>query len=286
MKKEGIFLIAVKHPYYGRMAYNFAASVKAADPTFPVTVAWGGYALNHLTHSQLAVFDDLMEVPDGGLVNKLKVAELTPYQKTLFCDVDAVWLPARSPKVLIEQMGESEFCAITEGWTGLKKGVESKEHAYPLWAGLEQIRKAYKLKASKLYQCRSEVMYMKKTKRVTEMMSRAVDIYTNPAIEVRGFAGELPDEFALNIALAEKGFDIVPELWKPSYWSPFHGLNIPPVAKLMQEYFMLSAGGNNVDAGTMKLYNDICKAACRKIGQQYLFPLMQKRNYLTERRLL
>ncbi len=118
------------------------------------------------------------------------------------------------------------------------------------------------------------------------MFVRAEEIYKNPEINVRGFAGELPDEFALNIALAEYGFDMNPELWRPSYWSPFHGLNIPPMGKLMQNYFILSAGGNNVDNGTSTMYNNVCKAACRKIGQQYLFPLMQKRNYLVERRLL
>jgi hypothetical protein len=285
-KPFGILLVAVKHPYYGRMAYNFAASVRAVDFNFPVSVLWNGNALNHLTEDQLRVFDQLIEIQETGLCAKLSVAEHSPYEITLYSDVDACWLPKRHPMDLFNAHGDTEFLVITEGWKGLNADTPDYAHDYPLWADLEAIKAAYKLTAPKLYQCRSEAMIFKSTKRVKRMFALASKIYKSPKIKVRVFADQLPDEFALNIALAVDGFEIKPELWSPSYWAPFHGLRLPVPGKLYADWFMLSAGGNRVDTQTKNIYDNICKVAVKKLGQQYLFPLMQKRNFLLERRAL
>jgi hypothetical protein len=127
-KPYGIVLVAVKHPYYGRMAYNFAASVRAVDFNFPVSVIWNGNALNHLTQDQLHVFDQMIECEETGLQAKLAIARLTPYETTLFSDADACWLPKRHPMELFNQFKETEFLVITEGYKSLVEGVPDHEH--------------------------------------------------------------------------------------------------------------------------------------------------------------
>jgi len=286
IKEKGIVIIATGHPYYGRLAFNLAASIKAAEVSFPIAVLWNGDALNHISQEQLRVFDDIIPVGDNPFRLKLSVPEFTPYRHSLLLDADMVWLPRKKPSELFAEYERQEFLCITEGWHSLKEGIEGKPHPYRIWADLDEIKKKYKFRADRFYQCRSEVMLMKSTNRVKEMFKRAVEIYDKPKVKVEVFAGVLPDEFGLNIALAEKGFEIDPVFWKPAYWSPFHGYRLPVPGDMMRDYYMMSVGGNITQADTVSFYNKVSKAAVTAIGQQNFFPLMQKRAYLSERRTL
>jgi hypothetical protein len=280
---KGILLLATTHPYYGRMAHNLAVSIKATGTQIPICVLHSGRGLSHLNDRQKEIFDHVIEIPQSGFAAKLWLYRHSPFQKTLFIDADTAWLPKRKPEELFDQLAESKFEAIVEGFVDLDGGPDSVSPRYKLWADLEQTKKAYPIK-EKLYQFRSEVMYFKKDNSVSKMFTDAIKIQERPKIDVTLFGGVVPDEFALNVAASMNG--IIPGVdFKPSYWYNLTKKTIPlPV--LSQQFYVLSAGGNTVSAGIKKMYDTVMGAAFYKMKLQYLFTLQPKRNSIAERNLI
>lgn len=70
MLKQGIILIATGHPYYGRMAYNLALTIKACEE-FPVALVHNDSAIKHLNDSQRGIFDMLIPTTKEGINAKI-----------------------------------------------------------------------------------------------------------------------------------------------------------------------------------------------------------------------
>jgi hypothetical protein len=202
MLKRGIIIVACGHAYFGRLAWNFAMSVKAVDKDFPIAVVHSEQSLSHVSLDKRWVFDHMILLPGGtGFGTKLEIHRLSPFEETLYCDVDMAWMPKRSPHDLFDELTRVEFTSITEGHT------EDKSQKYYFWSDPEEVRKKYKIEG-RLYQWRSEVMYFKKTEKVREMFTLAREIHVNPGLtSVIKFGNQVPDELALIIATAKLGIE-------------------------------------------------------------------------------
>lgn len=288
MRLRGILLIATGEPYYGRMAYNLAMSIKATDADSLIAVAHSGPALNHLSGRQRQIFDYIIDMPADALNSfgsKLYLDLITPFDETLFCDADTAWLPRRSPNELFNEVQECDFTAITEGFIDLEKMDRATVHPkYYFWADVENIKERFDLNKGNLYQWRSEVMYFKKTDRVLSFFDKAREIYANPGLStIHLFADRVPDELAINISATIHGIEPHKYQWMPAYWPRMNNEFIPPIDELYSTYYLLSCG-SNVSSGNTKLaYNRIIKAAAYKIGHQHVFPLISKKEFMTSR---
>lgn len=286
---KGIVIIATKHPYYGRMAYNLAVSIKAHSPVTPVVVLHSGRGLAHLTDAQKLMFDDIIEMPGAdelGCGNKLYAIDYTPFDSTLLIDADNAWMPGRDADELFRELEGVPFTAITEGKVDFDKPENDLRPDYFMWANVDEIKKAYNLQGT-MYQFRSEMMYFERTEEVVTMFARAREIYGSPEVPVTMFGGNVPDEFALNIAACIYGIHPHKYKWKPCYWDRIHKRPFPyKDSNLYRDYWVLSTGGNAVTYNTVKLYNRIVKAACYKLGVQFLFTLQPKRSAIVERQTI
>ena len=177
LKQEcGILLLALGHPYYGRMAYNLAMSIKACDINVNITLVYTESAIAHINSRNMWVFDNKMfldetEQPFGA---KLMLDKLTPYEKTIYLDVDTLWVNKKSPLELFEKLKGIPFTGITEGMHDFADPSKSdpSKHYY-FWADLEEIKEKYpiekwirpeKVTSKIIYQWRSEFIYFEKTK--------------------------------------------------------------------------------------------------------------------------
>lgn len=277
MLKEGIILLASEHTLYGRLAYNLCLSVKAVDASFPIALVHDSKAISHLSNEQRGLFDQLIDMPcPGAFGAKLYLDQLTPFEKTLYLDVDMAWLPKYSPRDLIRSLKETDFACITEGST------EDPSPKYYYWADVDEIRKVYGI--GKMYQWRSEVIYFIRSERVVKMFDRARMIYENPGLStVHSFGGYVPDELAINIATALEYIEPHVYKWTPAYWPRLHGEHISSLEGLYTKYYALSCGSNVVSGNTKKLYDRIIKAAAYKLKQPYLFPMVNKRDVIKSR---
>lgn len=275
---KGIILFACGHALYGRMAYNFCLSVKAVDPDFPVVIVHSENSLSHLSDDKRQIFDRMILLPgSSGFGVKLQLDVLSPFEETLYCDVDMAWMPKRKPGELFEELKNVDFTSITEGHT------EDKSQKYYFWADPQEIRQKYGIEG-KIYQWRSEVMYFKKTQRVKEMFAMARRVHADHGLKsVIKFGTQVPDELALIVAAAHYGIEPHEYKWCPAFWPRLHGNNYSNPVELYNKYYLLSCGGNYATVDLKRLYNGIIKAACSKFRTQHVFPLQDKKSLIPDR---
>jgi len=278
MLTKGIILVATGAPFYGRMAYNLAVSIKATEPT-QITVLHNGSGLQHLSEKQLSIFDTIIRIEPTSFGAKLCLADYSTYDCTLYFDADMLWMPKRKPSELFAELEGVSFTSITEGFYDYGTGMDYGNKMYHYWADPLEAQKVYGL-TGKFYQWRSEVIYFEKSAKV--LFDLAKEIYANPKVVVKKFADHVPDELAINIAASILNIDPHEFKWIPAYWHRLHGegRNLPSI---MDKYYLLSVGGNFASTTMKTCYNNICMAAHRKLGLQYLFTLQSKKSVMPDR---
>lgn len=289
MLKSGVVIVAAGHPYYGRMAFNLAKTIKAVDPACRVQIIKNGNALNHLrSPTDYNVFDDITTVPDiQGFELKLHADYLSVYDQFLLLDADCIWVSKKSPVDLMNELSNvCDFTGITEGVYNIKNPHNSDVHKhYYFWADVKDIIDTYQLSES-IYQWRTEFMFIKKSETAYDLFSLARLVYneaTNKLHSIKLFAGHVPDELAINIATSIK--DIHPHVykWCPSFWHRLSYENIPSMDAIANNYYILSCGSNVNTSNVKRVYNMFVKAASYKLGMQHVFELISKREMMPER---
>lgn len=275
--EKGICIVVTGHSYYGRMAYNLCATIKASEPNFLVALLHNGPSINHLSADQLDLFDFIIPIDDNIPANtmcKLYVTKYTPFDKTLLIDADTLWLSKFTPSDFFHEVRDQHFASITEG----KESDVNKNYFF--WADPGEIRQKYEIKAE-IHQWRSEVMYF--DSEGAKVIERALEICLKPGLNsVSHFAHAIPDELGINIATAEMG--IVPHQykWQPSYWSNMTGGIIKWGKQLHDHHYLISFGSNSANPQLKKTYADITQAAFLKLKRRNIFPLFEKKSFLPE----
>lgn len=286
---NGILLIATNYPYYGRTAYNLAATIKATEPEMQIAVVHSGRALSHLTPAQLRIFDFLIEADNGDEMSvgmKLEAYELSPFDRTLFIDADNLWLPNKKPSELFAELEGIPFTSITEGYYDVDEGRHDIRPDYFLWADPVDIIEKYGITKGKIYQWRSEVFYFERSERVEAFFKTARAVFANPQVNIVKFAGTVPDELAFNIAANIHGIEPHVYKWNPTYWDKSNQQKLSSLGYINTKYWILSTGGNYQSEGLKKIYTTLVSAACKKLGVQHLFQLQPKRKVMIERQTL
>lgn len=266
-----IAIIATSHPYYGRMAYNLALSIKAVE-NVPVQLFYRDPAIDHLTNDQRSIFDVMVPLPTQfreGYCTKLHLDELTQYQETLYLDADMLWLPYRKPSELYAELKGTGYTGITEGHN------EEPNNAYYFWADPVEIMRTFDL--DKIYQWRSEVIYFEKG---TEVFAFARSLDVSELKTIKRFGGSVPDELYFNIACSMTDTHPHKYKWTPAYWPRLHKDVIPSD---LTSYYLLSFGSNFASKGMKDMYKKIVAASAQKLGVRPMFELHSKRSFMTER---
>jgi|GEM_PF-2939872 len=283
MLKNGICVAVTGHPYYGRMAYNLAMTIKAIEPSCDITVMRTPHSLSHLSEYQLSVFDNIAELPSGAPIScgaKLWLNTISPYENTLVLDADMLWLPEKKPSQLFDELEGNDFTAITEGYA-----PDNLHPKYFLWADESDIRATYPIACDKLYQWRSEVMYFNKN--ADELLAKAREVFVAPRLATEKlYAQGTADELGLVVACGI--FNVHPHQykWIPAYWHLMNEGKIPDFSLLYRNYYLASFGANHASEVSKNLYDRLVRVACMKRGVQHVFPLISKKSFLPERQLM
>lgn len=270
MLKKGIILIATGHAGYGKLAYNLALSIKAAE-LIDIAVVHSGAALSHLTEDQKGVFDYIIDLPDtyeSGFKAKLHLDQLTPFTSTLYLDADMLWL-SKMPSDLFKDLDGSSFSIITEGCS------DAVNPKYYFWADVVEIKKAYSV--DKIWQTRSEVIYFEKG---TKVFKKLRELKPEKKLNsIRMFGEHIPDELYFNIGMGLLNIDPHVPNWMPAYWPRLHGDIIPNMNVLRSSYYLLSFGSNAVSPIMKKTYDNIMMVVANKLRIRYMFPLKSKKEW-------
>jgi hypothetical protein len=302
---RGILLVALGAAEYGYMAANLAASIRYSDPDVPVHLVYSEQALAHLSPAHLALFSSRAECPaeyytkgsspavrgaqhdsdpsispppvtTDYIQAKTYLYDLTPYEETLFLDVDMYILPH-------VRMGEviGQLSAVCD-YTIKNRGYQNLSGAYTHWFDVEHARKHYKTKG-RFYQCQSEFIFFKKNKKNAAFFKKVREVYDTHPIPSDDFRGSVPDEYAYNIAMALTARYPHADSYIPVYWYFLDGR--PDWNKVVaRDYIGFSLGGDIAPewlSSKVKAYKNLYRQHLRL---PYLFNVPPKRRWNGQKR--
>lgn len=292
---KGILLLACGHPNYGRMALNLAVSLKVTDPEIKIALAFSGSSLNHIGHYNLTPFiDEFIPVPYEAFTREGKIEwikaktymyDLSPFDETIFLDVDMIWHPIMQVSSLFDTFGKSDLTFQNRGFLDLKGADLPKD--YSMWADVNEIKKYYGFKSGKYYQLHSEFVFFRKCDKVAKFFEDAKFIYDHLLVKSFVFGGGIPDELPFGIAMIQNKLYPHTTPFTPVYWevTEKRSMHREP-GKLYREFYAYSTGGS-FHSKTMKIfYDNLAKFFFGKAGLQNPYILQNKRDYVPERQNL
>lgn len=287
---RGVVIVAIGHPFYGRMVFNLAKTIKAVDRTCPIQIICDGTALDHVSSRETWVFDHVTYTNDqNGFKIKLHVDELSVFDEFILMDADCAWVSNKSPIELIKALAIAhEFSAITEGMHNYDQPAASDySKKYLFWADLAEMQQQYDL-SGVMYQWRTEFMFVKKGELVSDLFGSARYVYAHAhaLTSMKLFANHVPDELAINIAACVHGVHPHTYKWQPTFWHRIAGENGLQIEELQAKYYALSCGSNVTSSQAKRLYDRIVKAASGRLGLGHVFPMIDKRQMMPHRQLM
>lgn len=280
-KTKGVVLISGGHPMYSHYAANLAMSIRDHSD-IPIVLFYEGAGLSYLFQDQKDLFTDILELPieyymttDGAryVKAKLHLYDLSPFDETLFLDVDMIFSDTRiSGKKIEDLFKENEMREIQFACRGEKKmdeGIRSE------WVNLSEVKNIHGF--DHWYELSSEFIYFKKGETAQKVFDTALNYYDNPGMEIKRwivengrpkleekpnaiaeFAGGIPDEVPFSFALEKLGVKIkAPYL--PSYWQPFYFAKTIPDVEVQRRFPLVSIGGAALQPNTQRIYNTLAK---------------------------
>jgi hypothetical protein len=274
---RGIVTIAMKHPLYGKYAYNLALSAKSADMNVQVAVIADEEGLSHLHPGQRMIFDYIIEPKSKKpLVNKFYLDRLTPFDETLFVDADMIFSPMADFNEFWRSMTTVEWTMANRGKDDIVKGISE-------WTTKEDIAEAYG-EVEQWYDLSSEWIYFKKNDLSYSIFANAEMYYEDNKLKVREFAGDRPDEPYFNLSLISVNHKPHQAPYQPTYWQPAMK-GFPGVMAIKKGWMAFSVGGKSIPQQQMQVYDELAKNASFRMNMPSM-KIAQKINQLSERKLI
>jgi len=290
---KGILLIACGHPNYGSMALNLAVSLKVTDPDVKIALAFAGESLNHIQqYPLLDYFDKMIPVqPEAYTRNdnvewikaKTFMYDLSPWDETIFLDVDMIWHPVQKATDVFAQFKKVNLTFQNRGFLDLSG--DNLDPKYSMWADVNDVKALYRFKKGKYYQLHSEFVYFKKSEKVKTFFDTAKHEYDNLLVDNFVFGGGIPDELPFGIAMIKTGLYPHATPFTPVYWEVTEKRDMHRNPRELYETFVAYSTGGSFHADKMKqFYNTLAQFYFNKAGLQYPYKLTDKRAYLPERK--
>lgn len=293
MKKEkGVLILCWFHPFYGNYAAQLAASIKYTCPDLPITLLYHGNAINHFADIHRSFFDEIKPIPDAcffsngvhqPFVAKLYAYSLSPYQHTIQLDADMIMFPkGRNLNSIFEQLKDVDFTIQNRSNYDINSSLKPE-----MWADLQEIKEKYKVESGNLFYVSSEFIYYKKTKENQTLFRNAVKTFDTLKVQYKRFAGGVPDELPLSIAMLCQGIKPHQEAYRPIYWESAEKRNLGTTElyglKSTGEYIGYSIGGHLPSSRKMvDVYNQLAQFFAAKYGF-IPFPFKEKRSFIPQR---
>lgn len=269
----GVIMIAMGHENYLKMAVNLAASIKANDTCLIHLIHDGGYSL--LGAQEASLFDSHAEYIHQEKMDfikpKTELYELSPFDKTLYLDVDMVFLVNKKVGDLLSGLSGTDFAIMNQG-------REEK----CLWADPAEVRKVTG-DTHPMHVFYSECLYFEKNPKTKDFFKKVKAAYNKPKVKTMTFAGShMPDELAFIIASLQTGLLPHQENWLPVYWY-LRDKKYRHMQPYELPFYAYSIGGNVVPEYGKAHYNNLVSYYSKIMGISDPYKVRDKRSYLPER---
>lgn len=253
-------MVACGYELYGSYAVNLAKSVRAYEPSIKIALIHDNKAIQHLTESEKSLFDILTvaDPADYTIAGKTQYQRMklcaykySPFESTLYIDVDTLWFPNKPISEFIDHLKDKDFYIGKNGdFDPIKK--KNLGSNYTFWGEPLRISKYFRLR-NLLPQTISGVFWFKKSDFAEKIFNRALQVYADPKAPTQKWANGKADEYCFNVALSEANYQqgnvhIV-------YFDKANG-NINRETVYLN-FWGIAAGGNQLSPAVRSLYEDL-----------------------------
>lgn len=276
---KGILLIALGHRKYLEMAVNLAMSIKSKE-NIPIAIYCSNISAISEKYQELFDYKIIAKADLNAFGEKLRVNEISPFETTIYLDVDMLALPKQIIAPLFDFVSDEQPITFqSRGFCEAKDATKDSS----AWCNIVELIEACELpENARIYNLHSEVVVWKKSVAADGLFREAKSAFDNPKVSTTNFAGGVADEFGYITAVAKLSQFPHSENWICSFWAMAE--KWPRTEKeLYSRYHFMSMGGNRMPQPQIALYDNLVKYYSQKMGFDYQFKFKNKRNYLPER---
>jgi len=292
MSKRGFLLIALGDSYYGTLASTLAASLKITCPDIPIHLVKTESAMRLVQDKYLDLFDTVQECPSQYytkndkqvfIKSKTHMYELSPFEETIFLDVDVIACPNLPMSRLFDDLNHLDFTMENRSRIDLANHVPNVRY---MWAKVEDLKEAHGLTSGYLYGLHSEFVYFKKNDRIKAFFDDVQQYFMDPGFKHLVFDGDTPDE--LGFALAMIKHELYPHEcpFIPLFWFLTDSKLGSGLSYIFNNYHGYSVGGNATPPQVRQKYDSLARSYYGRLGLQHRYPIRTKRQALRSRKLL
>lgn len=272
---KGILLIAIGATEYLEMAKNLAISIKHLEPDMPIALANNFGDIGGLFDYDIKVPDESFNTNGKREYIKVKtwMYDFSPFQETIFLDVDMIWLFGKKPSSLFDE------CKGLD-WTMSNTGLANNS----IWCDIKDVHKIYP--GVKMWNYHSECIYFNKSTKTKKYFDTVKETYVNPPIKGTSFGGaSIADELAFQLASLKLNEFPHKENWNPIFWHyrEKNKTHLQPY-KLSEDFYAYSIGGNKLVTTIKNNYSTISNYHSKKSGLGKVFKVKDKKSFIPERR--
>ena len=181
---KGVLLVALGHPNFAKMALNLAISIKANSPETHISLAHNYQNLNFvdLRYRKSIDYDFYLEETyyrhnkkNAFGMMKTRLYEFTPYEHTLYIDVDSLMIKDKTPNRFFEEIEKHDFI-IPHGGEMNPTSPAHDNHVH--WVRFCNVRNLFAFKdCSIMGYCQSSIIGFKKCELANNIFSKANFVY-------------------------------------------------------------------------------------------------------------
>ena len=293
---RGILLIALGAPEYGWMAANLAASIRYHDREIAIHLVHSDSSVAHFTASHCGLFTSMELCPIGYYTRagamateyikaKTHIYDLTPFDETLFLDVDMYILPHTHMSTVMSEL--SAICDYTienRGYIDLSLPDDQLDKNYSTWANILDVKHHYKT-TGRFYHLHSEFIFFKKNEANKKFFETVREVYDTRPVAWVVFDGAVPDEYAFDIATCITGHYPHRDDYIAIYW---HGMDGRQDwnKKVVKNYIGFSLGGNYIPDWLISKVNTYKQLYRTSLRLPHLFNVAPKRRWNAKRKVM
>lgn len=242
-KTRGVLLFAFGAANYGQMASNLGWAIKSSSGfKIPVTLIATESAIKTLnTNCRTKHFNQIFIVSDEihtykGRKNfyvrpKCDMYSLSPYDDTIFMDVDTIWFPGKNINDLFNRLaaGKDDVMWQNSGVRNIKQLAEENGRI-DYWVAARDVLNLFEWKRPFALQTHSYFIYFRKNETVKAYFDEVLRIHDYAADQIvlpdaerkfifRDWRGTVPDELCFSMAYGTTGLDITDDMqdFKPLF---------------------------------------------------------------------
>jgi len=244
-RTRGVLLFAFGSTKYGEMASNLARALKVTSSVFdangrinsiPVTLICTAEAIATLndtirkTHfNEIRVMDKSIHSYKGNpryyTRTKCLMYELSPYDDTIFLDVDTIWFPDNGNNInrLFDRLAQNKDDVMWQN-SGVRNLLElaAANQRIDYWVAAADIVDKFEWKRPFMVQIHSYFVYFRKGEVAKNYFEHVINIHDRAAEKEFVFADwrqVVPDELCFSIAYGTAGLDITDDMqgFKPLF---------------------------------------------------------------------